>query len=75
MVHLSITSPAITTAATVVPGTDINTTIDEFTIAPPTIVGTITAAITVDIIDTITGTMMIEWRTWKLILKGPSGVQ
>jgi len=33
-------------------------------------VGTITAAITVDIIDTITGTMMIEWRTWKLILKG-----
>jgi hypothetical protein len=58
VVHLSITSPAITTAATVIPGTDINITIDEFTIVPPTIVGTITAAL--DIIDTITGTMVIE---------------
>jgi hypothetical protein len=58
VVHLSITSPAITTAATVIPGTDINITIDEFTIVHPTTVGTITAV--VNIIDTITGTMMID---------------
>jgi hypothetical protein len=60
VVHLSITSPAITTAATAIPGTDINIIIDEFTIVHPTIVGAITAAFTVDIIDTITGTMVID---------------
>ena len=60
VVHLSITSPAITTAATVIPGTDINITIDEFTIVHPTIVDTITAAVTVDIIDTIIGTIVID---------------
>jgi hypothetical protein len=62
VVRLRITTPAITTAAIVIPDTDINTTIDAFTIAPPSIVSTITAAIIVDIIDTITGTMMIDRR-------------
>jgi hypothetical protein len=47
-----------TTAATVIPGTDINITIDGFPIVHPTTVGTIAAAL--NITDTITGTMMID---------------
>jgi hypothetical protein len=65
-----ITGPAITTAATVIPGTDIITTIDAFTIAPPTIVVTITAGITVDITGGIIGTTMIDRRTSKTLRTG-----
>jgi hypothetical protein len=41
--------PDITTAATAIQGTEIITTSDAFTIAPPIIVATITVAITVAI--------------------------
>jgi hypothetical protein len=39
---------------------DINITTDEFTIVHPTIVDTIKATVTVDIIDTIIGTIVID---------------
>jgi hypothetical protein len=54
-------------AATVIPGTDIITTTDAFTIAPRTIRVTTTADTTAAIIDAIIGRMMIDRRPSKTV--------
>jgi hypothetical protein len=61
---LRFTGPAITVAGIVIPGTDIITTTDVFTIVPRIIRVTTTADTTAAIIDAIVGKTMIDSKTF-----------